>query len=81
MGYSAALAGAALIPQTDIFLAISPLSGALVSSVDPRWLMISGILIVAVSLVWLSGVHAGASYTVAILPVALLWGASVSARP
>ena len=55
LGYSAAQAGAALIPESAIFLLISPLSGVLVSRVGPRWLMVSGILMVAASFIWLSG--------------------------
>jgi EmrB/QacA subfamily drug resistance transporter len=74
LGYSAAQAGAALIPSSAVFLAVSPLSGALVSRVGPRWLMVSGILTVAAGFVWVSGAHSGASYAKSILPAAVLWG-------
>jgi Na+/melibiose symporter-like transporter len=74
LGYSAAEAGAALIPSSVVFLALSPLSGALVARVGPRWLMVSGILLVAASYLWLSRAHAGSSYATAILPPALLRG-------
>ena len=77
LGYSAAQAGAALIPESAVFLVISPLSGALVSSVGPRWLMVSGILMVAVAFMWLSGAHSGGSYATTILPPVLLWGLGI----
>jgi EmrB/QacA subfamily drug resistance transporter len=74
LGYSAAEAGAALIPSSIVFLALSPVSGALVSRFGPRWLMVVGILLVAASYVWLSTARAGSSYVSAILPPALLRG-------
>ena len=77
LGYSAAQAGAALIPESAIFLLISPLSGVLVSRVGPRWLMVSGILMVAASFIWLSGAQAGSSYVRAILPPTVLWGLGI----
>ena len=77
LGYSAVQAGAVLIPQAALFLVISPLSGGLVARVGPRRLMVAGILTVAAAFLWLSGAHAGASYALAILPAAILWGVGV----
>jgi EmrB/QacA subfamily drug resistance transporter len=77
LGYSAAQAGAALIPESAVFLVIAPLSGALVSRVGPRRLMVSGILMVAAAFIWLSGAHSGGSYTTTILPPVLLWGLGI----
>jgi EmrB/QacA subfamily drug resistance transporter len=77
LGYSAAQAGAALIPQTVVFLAVAPVSGVLVSRFGPRWLMVAGIMMVAVSFALLSFVQPGSSYGEAILPPALLWGLGV----
>jgi EmrB/QacA subfamily drug resistance transporter len=74
LGYSAAQAGAALIPSSVVFVGISPLSGALVARLGPKWLMFSGILMVAASFFWLSRVDAGAAYAAEILPAVLLWG-------
>jgi EmrB/QacA subfamily drug resistance transporter len=74
LGYTASQAGAVLIPQAAVFLAVSPLAGALASHVGPRWPMVTGIVIVAAGFLWLSRVHAGVSYVEAILPSALLWG-------
>jgi EmrB/QacA subfamily drug resistance transporter len=77
LGYSAAQAGAALIPETVMFLVLAPVSGALVSRWGPRWLMVAGILLVAAGLILISAAHAGERYVVAILPGAVLWGIGI----
>jgi len=77
LGYTAAQAGAALIPTTAMLFVISPISGALVSRIGPRWLMVFGELALAAAFIWLSGAHPGASYAEAILPPALLWGLGI----
>ena len=77
LGYSAAAAGAALIPTTVMLLVLSPVSGALVSRVGPRWLMVAGMLAVAAAFVWLSGAQMGASYAAAILGPVVLWGLGI----
>ncbi len=74
LGYTAAQAGAALIPATGVFVLLSPVSGALVSRLGPRWLMVAGILLIAGAQLWLAQVHAGSHYVEAILPAALLQG-------
>lgn len=73
LGYTAAEAGAVLIPSSVIFLALSPISGALVRRVGPRRLMTAGILCIAVAFLWLAQARSG-SYASAILPGALVWG-------
>jgi EmrB/QacA subfamily drug resistance transporter len=77
LGYSATAAGAALIPESAVFLVISPLVGGLVARFGVRWPMTVGILIVAGGFVWLSAAEPGDSYVRAILPGALLWGLGV----
>jgi len=74
LGYSAAQAGAALIPESAVFLALAPVSGALVARAGPRWLMVAGILAVGAGFGWLSAAHPGEGYAAAILPGVLLWG-------
>jgi EmrB/QacA subfamily drug resistance transporter len=74
LGYSAAQAGAALIPESAVFLAVAPVSGALVACLGPRWMMVAGILAVAAGFGWLSVAHPGQGYAAAILPGVLLWG-------
>jgi EmrB/QacA subfamily drug resistance transporter len=77
LGYSASAAGAALIPNSAVFLAVSPISGALVSRLGPRWLMVAGILTVGVAFALLSRAQPGSSYVAVILPAALLWGLGI----
>jgi EmrB/QacA subfamily drug resistance transporter len=77
LGYSAAQAGAALIPESVVFAAIAPLSGRLVGRFGPRWLMVAGMLAVAAALVLLSRADQGADYVSAILPGVLLWGLGI----
>jgi EmrB/QacA subfamily drug resistance transporter len=77
LGYSAAEAGAALIPDTAMFLLLAPVSGALVSRLGPRWLMVAGMTLVAIGFIWLSDAHAGQPYAAAILPGAVLWGIGI----
>jgi EmrB/QacA subfamily drug resistance transporter len=77
LGYSAAQAGAALIPESVVFLLLAPASGALVARFGPRWMMVAGIAAVAAAFLWLSAAHPGEGYATAILPGVLLWGAGV----
>jgi MFS family permease len=77
LGYSAAQAGASLIPESAVFLVLAPVSGALVARFGPRWMMVAGITAVAAGLFWLSAAHPGESYATAILPGVLLWGVGI----
>jgi EmrB/QacA subfamily drug resistance transporter len=74
LGYSAAEAGAVLIPQAAVFLVLSPVVGGLVGRVGPRRLMLAGILCVSAAFLVLSTVGAGDGYVEGLLPGALLWG-------
>jgi EmrB/QacA subfamily drug resistance transporter len=73
LGYTAAQAGAVLIPSSVIFLGLSPVSGRLAARIGPRWLMTAGILTIAGGLLWWAYADSG-EYAVAILPGAVLWG-------
>src|SRR3954452_15534439 len=74
LGYTASQAGAALIPETGLFLLLSPLSGALVARLGTRKLMVGGTLLIAGSQLWLAQLHPGSHYVAAILPPALIEG-------
>src|SRR5690348_14967838 len=74
LGYTATEAGAALIPESAVFLIVSPLAGALVARIGTRWPMAAGILLVAVGFLWLAAAQPGQPYVRAILPGAILWG-------
>jgi MFS-type transporter involved in bile tolerance (Atg22 family) len=77
LGYSAAQAGAALIPTTVMLLVMAPISGALVARTGPRWPMVAGIVALALAFVWISAAQPGASYVKSILPPAMLWGLGI----
>ncbi len=77
LGYSASAAGAALIPESAVFLVVSPFVGGLVAKVGTRWPMAVGILVVAAGFCWLSTARPGDTYAQAILPGALLWGLGI----
>ncbi|WP_051276493.1 MFS transporter [Marmoricola sp. URHB0036] len=77
LGYSATRAGAALIPESVVFLLVSPFVGGLVAKVGTRWPMAAGILVVAVGFAWLSTASPGDPYAQAILPGAILWGLGI----
>jgi len=74
LGWSATAAGAVSIPNSLLFLALSPVSGALVARFGPRWLMTAGIVAVGAGFVLVSGAHAGSDYVTALLPGILLQG-------
>ena len=74
LGYSATAAGAALVPQSLVFLVLSPLVGSLVARTGARVLMVSGMVVTAGALLWLSAIGPGDRYVTAVLPGAVLWG-------
>jgi EmrB/QacA subfamily drug resistance transporter len=73
LGYTAAQAGAALIPASLIFIVLSPGSGAVLGRIGPRRLMTSGMVAFALAFLWLAVARSG-SYAGAILPGVVLWG-------
>jgi EmrB/QacA subfamily drug resistance transporter len=77
LGYSAAQAGAALIPESVVFLLVAPVSGILVAHFGPRRLMVVGMVMVAGALIWLSRLQPGSGYVAAVLPGVLLWGLGI----
>jgi MFS family permease len=74
LGWSATAAGAVSIPTSLLFLAFSPVSGALVARVGPRRLMTAGIVAVGAGFVLVSGADAGSGYVTDLLPGILLQG-------
>ena len=76
LGYTAAQAGAALIPSSVIFIALCPASGAVLGRVGPRRLMTAGMVTFALAFLWLAQARSG-SYAEAILPGVVLWGVAL----
>jgi EmrB/QacA subfamily drug resistance transporter len=77
LGYTATAAGAALIPESVVFLLVSPLVGGLVTRIGTRVPMAVGILLVAGGFAWLSTAEPGGTYAQTILPGAILWGLGI----
>jgi EmrB/QacA subfamily drug resistance transporter len=77
LGYTATAAGAALIPESVVFLLVSPLVGGLVARVGTRVPMAVGILLVSGGFAWLSTAAPGTTYAQTILPGAILWGLGI----
>jgi MFS family permease len=73
LGYTAAEAGAVLIPSSVVFIALSPVSGRLAPRLGARLLMTAGMLSVAVGFLSLANASGG-TYARSILPGVVLWG-------
>jgi EmrB/QacA subfamily drug resistance transporter len=74
VGYSPLASGVALIPITVVMLLLSARAGRLAARIGPRLPMTLGPLLVAVGFVLFTGIGAGASYLVDILPASLVYG-------
>ena len=74
LGWSAAAAGAALLPSSALLILLSPRMGALVGRIGARVPMTVGPLIAAAGALWLSGVDGRQPYAVDVLPGSLLQG-------
>lgn len=73
-GYSAVLAGAALLPVTGLMLALSSRTGALAERIGPRSPMTIGPLLMAGGLLLLSRIEADTAYLTGVLPAVALFG-------
>src|SRR6266536_25171 len=71
-GYSALVAGTALLPLTILMLVGSARSGALAARIGPHWLLASGGLVGAAGAVLLERIGSGANYLTDVLPAAVL---------
>jgi EmrB/QacA subfamily drug resistance transporter len=74
LGWSAAAAGAALLPSSALLILLSPRMGALAGRIGPRLPMTVGPLIAAAGAGWLVGVDGRQPYPVDVLPGSLLQG-------
>jgi EmrB/QacA subfamily drug resistance transporter len=82
-GYSAAAAGAALLPMPLVLSIASPLSGAIAGRIGPRLPLIIGPLVVAAGFLFALRIDAGAHYWIDVLPMILLiaFGMSAAVAP
>jgi EmrB/QacA subfamily drug resistance transporter len=73
LGYSATQAGASFLPMTMLIVLVAPIAGRISDRVGSRWLMGTGMTLVAASLVAFARLDASSSYW-AILPGMVLGG-------
>jgi EmrB/QacA subfamily drug resistance transporter len=74
LGWSAAAAGAAMLPSSALLILLSSRMGALVGRIGPRLPMTVGPLVTAAGAAWLTGVDGRQPYAVDVLPGSLLQG-------
>src|SRR5882672_10051451 len=67
-GYSATQAGAALLPLPLVIAVASPAAGALAAKVGPRWLLITGPVIVAAGFLLAVRIGSDTSYWLGVFP-------------
>jgi EmrB/QacA subfamily drug resistance transporter len=73
-GYSALVAGTALLPVTVVMLLLSSRSGQLAARIGPRLQMSVGPLVIAAGLVLLVRIGPHGSYPAVVLPAVLVFG-------
>ena len=77
LGYSAVQAGAAFLPMTILIILFAPMAGKASDQFGSRWLIASGMTLLAVQLFYLSRLGADATYW-ALLPGLLIGGLGMS---
>jgi EmrB/QacA subfamily drug resistance transporter len=73
LGYSAVQAGAAFLPMTLLIVVVAPIAGRLTDRVGSRWLMASGMTLLAIQLLYFSTLGVSASYW-RLLPAMIIGG-------
>ncbi|MFB2581285.1 MFS transporter [Herbiconiux sp. P15] len=71
-------AGLANLPFTIVIMIVAPIATKLLPKIGPRPLMITGPLVVAAGLVYLSRITAGGDYFVQVLPALVLMGVGMA---
>ena len=77
LGYSAVQAGAAFLPMTILIILLAPVAGKTSDRVGSRWLMTTGMTLLAVQLVYFSQLGPDETFW-ALLPGMLIGGAGMS---
>lgn len=73
LGYSAVQAGASFLPMTLLIIVVAPLAGRASDRVGSRWLMVSGMALVAIQLLYFSQLSVDSSF-MTLLPALVLGG-------
>jgi EmrB/QacA subfamily drug resistance transporter len=74
LGYTPIEAGAASLPVTLLMLALSARAGMLAQRIGARLPLTIGPLVIALGLLWMTGIEPGDSYVSAILPPVIVFG-------
>jgi EmrB/QacA subfamily drug resistance transporter len=77
LGYSAVKAGAAFLPMTVLIMLVAPIAGKSSDRFGSRWLMTSGMILIAIQLLYFSRLGVEESYW-RILPAMILGGFGMS---
>ena len=82
-GYTATQAGAALLPLPLVIAVASPAAGALAAKVGPRWLLITGPIIVAAGFLLAVRIGSDTSYWLGVFPamVVIALGMAAAVAP
>ena len=73
LGYSAVQAGAAFLPMTILIILVAPMAGKASDRIGSRWLMTTGMTLLAVQLLYFSQLGSGSSFW-NLLPGMLIGG-------
>jgi MFS family permease len=76
LGYTALEAGVRFLPTTLVIMVLSPLAGRLSDRIGPRWPIVGGMGMIALSLYLFSTVEVGTSFS-GLLPSFLILGAGI----
>jgi EmrB/QacA subfamily drug resistance transporter len=77
LGYSAVQAGAAFLPMTILIMLVAPIAGRSSDRFGSRWLMTSGMILIAIQLLYFSRLGVEESYW-NLLPAMILGGFGMS---
>ena len=77
LGYSPVQAGALFLPMTVLIMLVAPVAGKLSDRIGSRWLVVSGMLLLAAHLAWLSELSVDSNFW-DILPALILGGLGMS---
>jgi EmrB/QacA subfamily drug resistance transporter len=77
LGYSAVQAGAAFLPMTILIILLAPVAGKASDRVGSRWLMTSGMTLLAIQLLYFSQLGSDSTFW-RLLPGMLIGGAGMS---
>ena len=76
LGYTALEAGVRFLPTTLVIMVISPISGRLADKIGPRWPIVAGMTLIAISLYLFSTIEDGTTFG-DILPSFIVLGAGI----